>query len=331
MTSQKAAVDGPFSYFALEQYRFIRASGPDAKTFLQGQVTCDTNKISANQSVPGALCNLKGRVIADFRALEIDGDILLQVSADLQDKMLATLKKYAVFSKLTLSVEDNIKALGLHLAADADRGALHPQLGTPIPDGLGAAASLANGGAILRTELRGQPFMGVEVWAPANSVDALSAELDAFSIRGDTASWVAAENLSGIAHVTEAMSEEYTPALLNYDLSGVVDFKKGCYTGQEIVARMFYRSTPKKRLFALKGKTPLNAPLTVMANSPDSENLGDAFSIAAQSALAILPIDAAQRSLTSSQGEPLEALELNYAASGESSESNESGNGAEHT
>ena len=67
----------------LIQFEFIRVSGPDARTFLQGQVTCDTTKITPTQSVLGALCNLKGRVIADFRAAQWGEDILLRVGAGL--------------------------------------------------------------------------------------------------------------------------------------------------------------------------------------------------------------------------------------------------------
>ena len=97
----------------LIQFEFIRVSGPDARTFLQGQVTCDTTKITPTQSVLGALCNLKGRVIADFRAAQWGEDILLRVGAGLADPVLAVLKKYAVFSKLTLSKEAELGALGL--------------------------------------------------------------------------------------------------------------------------------------------------------------------------------------------------------------------------
>ena len=314
MTTDKPEAGGPIAHFALEHYRFIRASGPDTKTFLQGQVTCDTSKISPSRSVPGALCNLKGRAIANFRALEVDGDVLLQVSAGLQDKVLAILKKYAVFSKLTLSVEDNFQAIGLHIPVDAEGDAAQQLMGVSIPADLGAASPLPDGGAILRTELRGRAVIGLEVWGSIERLDALGAKLSNLGTSGITASWIEAENLSGIAHITEVLSEEYTPALLNYDLSGVVDFKKGCYTGQEIVARMFYRSTPKKRLFALRAQTPLGASLAIVDQSGANESLGEAFSITTHSALAILPVDAAQRKLVSSEGESLEALELIYPA-----------------
>ena len=69
--------------------------------------------------------------------------------------------------------------------------------------------------------------------------------------------WKREDITEGILHVNLPMSEEYTPQLLNYDLSGVIDFSKGCYTGQEIIARMHYRGNAKKRLFLLTGKNSI--------------------------------------------------------------------------
>ena len=307
----------PATSFALNQYRFIRAAGPDAKSFLQGQVTCDTSKISTTQSVRGALCNIQGRAIADFRALEIDGDIVLQVSSGLEDKILSILKKYAVFSKVTLTADSALRALGLHIASSADSESLGALLGASLPSPHSSAATLAGGCAIIATELDGQDVRGVELWGNNESLAAAHAKLSELATPGAIEAWIEAENLSGIAHITETMSEEFTPALLNYDISGVVDFKKGCYTGQEIVARMYYRSTPKKRLFALRAETALSAAFGIVESTEDNasrdETLAEAFSIAAHTALAVLPVDAADKSLASTERQPLVVLAPNYA------------------
>jgi folate-binding protein YgfZ len=108
--------------------------------------------------------------------------------------------------------------------------------------------------------------------------------------------WIRFEILSGVIHITPTLSEEYTPAQLNYDISGVVDFKKGCYTGQEIVARMFYRSTPKKRLYPLSADTQL-APEAEVADSA-SEEMIKPLIVAGNAMLAQLDIDPASRKLT---------------------------------
>ena len=85
--------------FKLTQYEYVRVSGPDALAFLQGQVTCDMAMLSADRSLPGALCNLKGRVVADFLAVLVDNECFLQITAGNAEKVYATLKKYAVFFK----------------------------------------------------------------------------------------------------------------------------------------------------------------------------------------------------------------------------------------
>lgn len=265
----------------LSQYQFVRASGPDARSFLQGQVSCDTNKITPTVSIPGALCNLKGRVIADFRALQMGDDILLRVHGSLVETVLAVLKKYAVFSKVELSHDTNIAALGLLLrGADSEKSSLSP--------GLAAVA----------TDIVSTDTVALEFWGSLDAIEAARAALGGDYQSGAIAQWIELEIGSGIAHVSASLSEEYTPALLNYDISGLIDFKKGCYTGQEIVARMFYRSTPKKRLFAVTAQSSLPQPLHALlddgAELIDSSEQSPVLPLVtgAQSLLAILPVEA---------------------------------------
>ena len=80
--------------------------------------------------------------------------------------------------------------------------------------------------------------------------------------------------LAGVLHVTAPLSEKYTPQLLNYDISGLIDFKKGCYTGQEVVARMFYRGEAKKRLFLASSSHPVTelSTLSQVASAPGEAN-----------------------------------------------------------
>jgi folate-binding protein YgfZ len=108
--------------------------------------------------------------------------------------------------------------------------------------------------------------------------------------------WTRIEILSGVIHITPALSEDYTPAQLNYDISGVVDFKKGCYTGQEIVARVFYRSTPKKRLYPLSADAQLASEAEVADSA--SEGVIKPLVIAGNAMLAQLDIDPASRKIT---------------------------------
>ena len=83
-------------------------------------------------------------------------------------------------------------------------------------------------------------------------------------VNSDASSWLYEDIRSGLAHVDKLHSEKYTPQLLNYDISGAVDFSKGCYTGQEIVARMYYRGTPKKRMYLLESEELITADSSVL-------------------------------------------------------------------
>ena len=285
----------------LIQFEFIRVSGPDARTFLQGQVTCDTTKITPTQSVLGALCNLKGRVIADFRAAQWGKDILLRVGTGLADPVLAVLKKYAVFSKLTLSKEEELGVLGLLVAGQPE--------GASLPSATHAVTSLSEDVLAIDSGCCEAGIQSIELWGNKASIISNAALLTtSISTASDKTipvatiavatqdEWTRIEILSGVIHITPALSEDYTPAQLNYDISGVVDFKKGCYTGQEIVARIFYRSTPKKRLYPLSADAQLASEAEVADSA--SEGVIKPLVIAGNAMLAQLDIDPASRKIT---------------------------------
>ncbi|MDC1358309.1 hypothetical protein N8302_02590, partial [Gammaproteobacteria bacterium] len=196
----------------LIQFEFIRVSGPDARTFLQGQVTCDTTKITPTQSVLGALCNLKGRVIADFRAAQWGEDILLRVSAGLADPVLAVLKKYAVFSKLTLSKEAEFGALGLLVTGEPE--------GTSLPSAPHAVISLSEDVLAIDSGCGEAGTRCIELWGSKTSIQSDAALLaTSISTLSDKTipvatvavarqdEWIRLEILSGVIHITPTLSE----------------------------------------------------------------------------------------------------------------------------
>lgn len=249
----------------LNHFDFVRVAGPDARKFLQGQLSCNLDLLSPQRSLRGALCNLKGRVIADVRVLLWQEDCLLQTARGMAPVVLATLGKYAVFSKVTLTRQTpGLPVIGL-LGTDAATalGELCPPLPAAI-DGVsqaGTASIIRLAGAAPRYELWLQDEAALAALPPA--VTAL--------LTDDDTAWRREDVRTGTVHVEAATTEEYTPQLLNYDISGVVDFKKGCYTGQEVVARMFYRGVAKKRLFLASTNIALAAGDTVHAVGDDAE------------------------------------------------------------
>lgn len=262
------------SIFSLQHYEFIRVSGPDTRSFLQGQLSCNMELLSAQRSLTGALCNLKGRVIADFRLLAQGEDCLMQCAEGMADTILTTLSKYAVFSKVRLEQLDRQtapgpSAFGLIGAAVEAGIAL---LGLKLP---ATTDAVTEGESCTVIRLPG-PARRIELWfhSPAAKDEFLCrAEVEPSD---DLQAWQRADIEAGVIHVTTELSEEYTPQLLNYDISGLIDFKKGCYTGQEIVARMFYRGTAKKRLYLASSSVEVGADSRVVTESEADSGLDSA-------------------------------------------------------
>ena len=281
--------------YALQNYEFIRISGADRISFLQGQLSCNTDLLCAGRSLPGALCNLKGRVIADFRLVEHNEDIIMQCAAGMADKIHATLSKYAVFSKVELSQlqgKDNSAPVALGIIGRGIFEALSI-LNLDLPKSNDGVSSSATSKVVRVSGLSER----VEIWMHTKAAaEQLLATLEEEKI-DDIEPWLRADIEAGIVHVTPNLSEEFTPQLLNYDLSGLIDFKKGCYTGQEIVARMFYRGTAKRRLQLASSSQSISKSSKVVARA--SEDSGEdilAFSNTGGTdhlLLAVLPIPVA--------------------------------------
>jgi len=253
-------------FVELDSYQFIKIGGPDCKKFLQGQLSCNMDLLSTQRSLRGAICNLKGRVIADVRVLQSGNDCLLQVGPNMANVVVTTLSKYAIFSKVKLEIQD------AHPAPLGIIGELPPQLLQLFPeppntiDGVCQIedASLIR---IAGTEPRFELWFNFETSARQFRAAIPTAQ------RITAAAWQRADIAAGIVHVDPTITEEFTPQLLNYDISGVIDFKKGCYTGQEVVARMFYRGIAKKRLYLASTSNKIDVEDTVhMASDADDKN-----------------------------------------------------------
>ncbi|MGY2185346.1 tRNA-modifying protein YgfZ [compost metagenome] len=220
----------------------LAVRGADASKFLQGQLTCNLNYLSDTQASLGARCTQKGRMQSSFRIL-LEGDgVLLAMASELLEPQLADLKKYAVFSKSKLTDESAawvrfgiehgnaaLKSLGLDLPADTDSVARH--------DGLIA--------------IRVSPDRA-ELWVAVDQAASIKGKLSALLAEGDLNQWLLGQIRAGIGQVMPNTRELFIPQMLNLQAIGGVSFKKGCYTGQEIVARMQYLGKLKRRLYRVQ-------------------------------------------------------------------------------
>ncbi len=267
----------------LNHYQFVRVSGSDASAFLQGQISCNMNLLSSQQSLTGALCNLKGRVIADFRVLKHGDDCLLQTVAGMATPIIDTLAKYAVFSKVELSLEDQqLSAIGFIGENCPDfLTTIFPNC--PIDENQLAPASDMS---LIKIAASTGRF---ELWfhstgARENFLGEAELLLD-----DNLDDWNREAIGAGVVHINPGLSEEYTPQLLNYDISGVIDFKKGCYTGQEVIARMYYRGKPKQRLFLASSSHAISAHSKIVIAGDKESKPGEVLGFSNSQDLAHAP------------------------------------------
>lgn len=241
----------------------IHLRGSRIPEFLQGQLTCDTRKLSPSKAVLGALCNVKGRVLSDLLVLQLsDSHVVLRLRRSLASSVADTLRRYAQFSRISVELDSRENAIiGRRESGDISGG-------EPLPAGSMAAAP---GDRIVSLE-RGSNFGEVLSIDPQNPID-LASHVASQTL--DVEPRWAVETLRSGHYALEIEDfEAFTPQALNYDLTGLVAFDKGCYTGQEIVARLHYKGHSKRRLQVLEAPQSLNET-TITRDTPLLNSEGD--------------------------------------------------------
>lgn len=247
----------------LALYGILEMHGPDSAKFLQGQLTCDVQEAEPTRSTPGAYCTQKGRMLSSFQLLRREDDRLwLRMRADLLENTAGTLGKYAVFSKAKLAQRTDIVGFGVHGPGAA--AFLHQSFGA-APTGQNATV-VAGDALLLQRDSAGDWF---ECWLPATAAVDLWQRGITYAGAAGTEFWRWLVLRSGFGEISAATAELFIPQMLNYHLNGAVNFKKGCYTGQEIVARTHYRGQVKRHV-------QLAACASALVPEPGAEVLGAA-------------------------------------------------------
>jgi folate-binding protein YgfZ len=241
----------------LADWGVIRAKGDDAAAFLNGQLTQEALKLGVGQARLAGYCSPKGRLLASFVMWRTAADeILLACSADL---LAATLKRLSMFvmrakCKLT-DASAEIALWGVALP-----GLLHDDAAHPVPAAPYATSAVGDGTAIRLADAAGAtrllwaaPVDATPPWAPTSSADV----------------WNWLEVQSGVPRIVAGTVEAFVPQMVNLELVGGVDFQKGCYPGQEIVARSQYRGTLKRRMVLAEGAAAAAGAEVFAAADPD--------------------------------------------------------------
>jgi tRNA-modifying protein YgfZ len=216
----------------------IRVQGEDAARFLHGQLTQDFALLGADEARLAAFCNAKGRMLASFIGFKrAPDDILLVCSRDVLPATLKRLSMFVLRAKAKLS--DASGELALYGIAGGTDG--------------GAPWRLERDGDAVRIALYPADGQQRSLWiAPAGTPVPAGPALD-------PATWKWGEVRSGVATITAPIVEAFVPQMLNYESVGGVNFKKGCYPGQEVVARSQFRGTLKRRAFIAHADAELAA------------------------------------------------------------------------
>ncbi len=250
-----ARLDGEHCYFdaettseliaaPLRHYGFLQLQGPDAHTFLQGQTTADFRKVSVRQAQPGAYCTPKGRMVSSFvAACPAENTVLLRMRRDILENTKTVLSKYAVFSKVELRLADD-DYIGIGLAGDGAAEVVERLFEERLTTQFATTVSPA--GLAVQTDTEGKRF---ELWLEAQTALNQWQQLVKTVQAASSTHWDELAIEAGLADVCAATVESLIPQMLNYDATGAINFKKGCYTGQEVVARLHYRGTAKRRLY----------------------------------------------------------------------------------
>ena len=226
----------------------IAVAGDDAAAFLHNQLTNDVEHLGTDQARLAGYCTPKGRLQATFLMWRDTENVYLQLPHAIQAPLQKRLSMFVLRAKAKLRDASEEAAtgavLGLGGAKAAD--ALAARIGVALPDAPYRKIAGAFGSVIRLADAFGAPRF-LWVTAPETAVAALGALQPDLALGGNQA-WQLAQIHAGVPQVTQPTQEQFVPQMVNFELIGGVNFKKGCYPGQEIVARSQYLGKLKRRM-----------------------------------------------------------------------------------
>jgi folate-binding protein YgfZ len=275
----------------LDQYGLLQVAGEDARTFLHAQLTNDIENLAPGTARYAGWCSAKGRLLATFLVVPFPGGFVLQLARDLVHPVAKRLSMFVLRSKVKIT----------------DASALWAQYGQWEPGDGNPLCVSENGGAIT-----------VRV-APERALLLVPEEHSSRYIPDTSADeWALAEIRAGRPLIAQATQDQFVPQMVNLELSGGVDFKKGCYPGQEVVARAQYRGAVKRRMVRLRGAAlqPGQEIYSDEAPGQPGGTVGTVVNSTRDEALAVLQVSAIEANSpvrAEPQSAALEVLSLPYS------------------
>ncbi|MGJ8691943.1 MAG: tRNA-modifying protein YgfZ [Thalassotalea sp.] len=247
---------------SLDNYSAISLSGEDQSKYLQGQVTCDVDKLSEAKLLTGAHCNAKGKVFSVFRLFNYQNNHLLFQPKSTLTASHAELKKFGVFAKVAITTTDH---LSYYIIAGKEAAGIIQQYFEQIPDSLNPIVTKGDAQVVyLAGQMEHFLFIAPTVSA-AKLINTSSLPIYQSQV------WQLLEIAEGFPALTEQAIDQYVPQMFNLQAIHGISFTKGCYLGQETVARMKYLGKNKRAMYHLTG----SASVEIEAGNIIEMQLGD--------------------------------------------------------
>lgn len=225
----------------LSQFGILKVTGEDAQAFLQNLLSNDIREVNGNRAQLTSINNAKGRMLASMLVWRSGDDYLLQLPRALCETIRKKLSTYVLRAKVKISdVSDEIVCIGISGSnALATLQALYPTLPQQAMDVSQHDADTVLHRDAQRFQIVSPPQRAMDVWQKLRQA--------ASPVGSPCWDWL--DIRAGIPFVLPATLEAFVPQMLNFEIIGGVNFKKGCYPGQEVVARMHYLGKPKRRMY----------------------------------------------------------------------------------
>lgn len=271
-------------FAALPDFALLEVSGPDSERFLQGQLTCDVVALADLHWTLGACCTAKGRMVANFVILRSNDSFLLRLPKLHVSALASHLSKYAVFFKVTLTE---------HLVDWQIVGSQEENTQPRLLEAPRAVTESAEGFRFTWPDGRS------EQWLRSTNLE-----------RPINQHWKTADIKQGLVWVTQASQEHWIPQNIDWHQQGGVSFSKGCYTGQEIVARLQYLGKSKKKLVRISSDSELTTNVLAPVLNAEGKTVGEVTAWHQQQGLAYIN-DSEQENLWVND-QPLSVSLLSY-------------------
>ena len=264
----------------LSSFSTLVIAGDDAASFMQGQFTNDVEAVNEENSQLSAICNNKGRMIANFRLFQYQKNYFLSLKSDLLEPSIKHLQNYIL--RAQVAIQDVSEQL-IHIGISGDHATdlLSPFIKNINPE-IDSISYNENYIVIPVASLHSKKRPRYEIFCPVEHAMALWEKVSKQADVVNSSSWDYLNIQAGIPFIDANSSEEFVPQMANMELINGVSFTKGCFTGQEIVARMHYLGKLKKRCYKINidtDKKPETGDKLFAENARAGQNTGAIISV----------------------------------------------------